>query len=273
MFEKYGIVTIKKDSKLYVASETNNFLESWRYHISPDKHNEHNKNKNIPIIYLSFHPSEFELYRKYVVKLKLNRDIKLLFLLENKIGCHKKIYSIIDNIINCKRNFQRRILDKSLKDISKLLEKHKFDGYFSTQLHGNKRNKNIEIGLINNLNTYSIIKTSKLKKKWRETYIMPNYTRIKKWDNKYKICSIKQPISFYLNRQYKNFIKSYIQKINIKIPFEFIEYTPDIYTFDIILQNAIIKYYHDEINIIENNIIEDNIIEDNIIEDNIIEDK
>jgi len=247
MFEKYGVVTIKKNSKLYVASVTNNFLDSWRYHISPDKYNEYNKNKNISILHLSFHPSEFELYTKYVVKLKLNRDIKLLFLLENKIGHHKKIFSVINNIIDCKRNFQKRILDESMEDISKLLKKHHFDGYFSTQLHGNKRNKNIEIGLINSLDIYSIIKTSKLKKKWREIHIMPNYTRIKKWDNKYKISSIKRPILFYLNIQYKNFIENYIKKTNIKIPLQFIEYTLDIYTFDIILQNAIIKYYHDEI--------------------------
>ncbi len=247
MYEKYGIMTIKKNSKLYISSETNNFLESWRYFIDDDDYTEENKNKNVPIIHLTFHPSEFELYEKYISKIKLNRDIKLLFLLDNKMGKRKNILPVLDEILECKKDYYRRIEDESLKDISDLLKKNNLDGYFSTKTHGNKRHIYTEIGLINDLNIYSIVKTSELKRCWSELYIEKCDKRIKRWDNKYKICSIERPIQFDLNIRYKDLIdiSKAQEKINAKMPHKFLlsGYTFKINTFDIILENAIINYF------------------------------
>lgn len=235
MFEKYGIVTIKKDSILFNGSEYSNLFESWRYYINPSKRTNENQNKNIPIIDMYLHPLDFDyICESYIQYIKLEKDVKLLFMINEELD-KDMIKSDIDNIINSNRDIYSRIREISIIELSQLLKEENLDGYFTTNYNSKIDNNNIIIGLLNNKNiypqTFKIIKTQKIDNRLRQLCKKKN-------NSKFKLCSIEKPIQFDLNIRYNDLIEKYTSKINEKI-----QHTSKINIFDIILENAIINYF------------------------------
>jgi hypothetical protein len=185
------------------------------------------------MLFCTFHPSEWYYREEYITIIKLKRDISLFFMID--FSEKSTIFSYLpkftkNNIELLKITHTKRQL---LYYYNELINNN-FDGWFNS----NSINKSfIEIGLLNNNNIFEIIKIEKLKKDWTRHNNANNIITQKKWETKYPIFSLNNPIIFKLNKRYEEHIKKYIENsINNKFY--------KIYTFQILLTNAEI-YYHD----------------------------
>jgi hypothetical protein len=114
------------------------------------------------------------------------------------------------------------------------LIKENLDGWISSI----ENKTSIEVSLINDSNIFTPIKTERLKRNWRNGYLDEYEKKLKLWEKKYKICTIENPITLFLNDRYKIMIEEY-KKYEIKTGY-FNEYV-----FQVLLNNATI-YYHKE---------------------------
>ena len=209
----YGKVILKKDLILYYTSES-----LFTY------------NHNKPMLFCTFHPSEWDGINDFVHYIILKQDINLLFMIDSIrktyifSSLHKFITSLNENL--AKKN------DNNLKCFVEELKKENFDGWFSSI----ENKSSVEVSLINDTNIYEIIKTEELKRNWRNGNYLNNIITIKNWGTKYKIYTIDYPVIFKLNKRFKKLIFEYI-KYNKESNF------PNEFVFQVILNNAIIKYH------------------------------
>jgi hypothetical protein len=210
----YGKVILQKDSILYHTSEE-------IFKDKPDK----------PMLFCTFHPSEFDGIHDYITYIKLKKNITLLFMIENfrktYIFSSLNIFSNHPNLNLAKKN------NNNLKFYVKELKKEKFDGWFTSI-----ENKNsIEVALINDNSLFEPIKIEELTRNWRNGNNLNNIITTKNWGTKYHICSIEHPIIFKINKKFRQFIEDYINYgLKSKFPYE--------HVLQVILQNAKI-YYHE----------------------------
>jgi hypothetical protein len=92
LYKKYGSIILKKDSILYHVSDNKNFI----YKSSKEK----------PFLFCTFHPSEWSGY-KYVHFIKLKKDVRLLFMIDNIIN--DRIQSSLPNIIKNATNNMAKV--------------------------------------------------------------------------------------------------------------------------------------------------------------------
>jgi hypothetical protein len=208
----YGEMIIKEGSILYHTSD-----DEFKY-----------KNINIkPVLFCTFHPSEWTGDNKLLHFIKIKRDVNLLFMIDyiNDI----KIYTSYEKIIKNKEKNN----DNNLKLIANELKKENFDGWF-----GSIDNKAfVEVVLINNLEIFEFIETRQLKKNWKDGNYLNNAISLKDWGNMYNICCIKNPVILNINNKYKKIIEKY-KDYEIKSRFQ-LEYI-----FQLILENAIINFFN-----------------------------
>jgi len=215
------------------------------YHTTNDVNFKLNKEK--PFLFTTLHPIDWG--NKYIVKIKLLRNIKVLFMID-KIECNKNIISglpilINNNSYNSDLNKQK---DTNLIIYKKYLEIEKLDGWFSSIENGST----VEVALLNN-NFFEISNICE--------YIYIPYIREKNIDNcfepdpifdcdlnnkiktnicfgeKYELSFVKNKINFYLNHKYKKYVDDIKRKINIK----FIEST-----FDKLIMHSIFHFFNSE---------------------------
>jgi len=181
------------------------------------------------LLFCSFHPSEWEGVNEYVVKIKLKRELKLLFMISS---FHKHfIYSSLDDLSN-NRNYMSKLSEKKRKCFVKKLKKENFDGWFSSI----ENKSQIEIAIINDNVLYLVISFENLRRNWRNGNNLNNIITKKNWGNIYEISSINLPITFNINDRYENMIEEYIKYgLKSKYPYE--------YAFQIILHNTKINYH------------------------------
>jgi hypothetical protein len=185
----YGEVIIKKNSILYHTSE-----EIFSYKNYTEK----------PMLFCTFHPSEWDRINDYVTFIKLKRDISLLFMIEK--FKKKYIFSSLSSFINNKNENLAKKYNSNLYCFVNELKHENFDGWFTSI----ENKSTVEVSLINNLDLFETIKTEELKRNWRNANNLNNIITIKNWGNKYPICSIKKNIIFKLNERYKKIIEDYI---------------------------------------------------------------
>jgi hypothetical protein len=185
----YGEVIIKKNSILYHTSE-----EIFSYKNYTEK----------PMLFCTFHPSEWDGINDYVTFIKLKRDISLLFMIEK--FKKKYIFSSLSSFINNKNENLAKKYNSNLYCFVNELKHENFDGWFTSI----ENKSTVEVSLINNLDLFETIKTEELKRNWRNANNLNNIITIKNWGNKYPICSIKKNIIFKLNERYKKMIEDYI---------------------------------------------------------------
>ncbi len=208
----YGNILLKKDTILYHTTD-----EEFSY--KSDK----------LLLFLTFHPSEWEGANDYIVKIILKKNINLLFMIS---GFRKHfIYSSL-NELNNNRNYMSKLSNKKKLDIIEKLEKEDFDGWFSSI----ENKSQIEVALINNKNLYSIISFEKLTRNWRNGNNLNDILFTKNWGNKYEISTLHLPVIFDVNIRYKKMIEEYIDYgLTSKFPYEYI--------LQVIFNNAIINYH------------------------------
>ena len=209
----YGEVIIKKNSILYHTSE-----EIFSYKNYTEK----------PMLFCTFHPSEWDGINDYVTFIKLKRDVSLLFMIEK--FKKKYIFSSLSSFINNKNeNLAKKYIgpresllacrsdgirsdvevdnsNSNLYCFVNELKNENFDGWFTSI----ENKSTVEVSLINNLDLFEMIKTQELRRNWRNANNLNNIITIKNWGEKYPICSIKKNIIFKLNERYKKMIEDYI---------------------------------------------------------------
>jgi hypothetical protein len=209
----YGKVILQKDSILYHTSE-----EIFNY--KPEK----------PMLFCTFHPSEYDGINDYITYVRLKKNVILLFMIERFRKTY--IFSSLNAFTNHPNLNLAKKNDNNLKSFVKELKKDGFGGWFSSI-----ENKSaIEVALINDNSLFEIIKTEEFTRNWRNGNNLNNVITTKNWGTKYPICSIKYPIVFKINSRFQKFIDDYINYgLQSKFPYE--------HVLQVILQNAQI-YYH-----------------------------
>ena len=145
MRESYGEVILKKDFILYHTT------------------NEIFSNKSIdkfPMLFCTFHPSEWYYREEYITIIKLKRDISLFFMID--FSEKSTIYSCLPKFTNNNIELLKITHTKNqlLYYYNELINNN-FDGWFNS----NSIDKSfIEVGLLNNNNIFEVLKTEKLKK-------------------------------------------------------------------------------------------------------------
>jgi len=209
----YGEMILKKDFILYHTSD-----EKFSYKL--DK----------PMLFCTFHPSEYGMIGDYVTYIKLKKDISLFFMVENLKKA--RIFSALSTLINHKNGNLAKRHNNELNFFSNQLIKENFDGWFSSI----ENKGNVEVALINNNNTFEIIDSHSLINNWNNGNINNNIVKIKNWGKKYKVYTVEYPIILNINERYKNMMKEYID-------FEIETKLTNQYIFQMILKNAIINYH------------------------------
>jgi len=181
------------------------------------------KNKIKPILFCTFHPSEWNgVDNEYVSFVKLKRKIKLLFMIDNFKG--RRLFSSLNRFVN---KLEISNLQKQDEIIIKL-KKNNLDGWFSTI----ENKAYTEVALFNQEDIFEVVKTDILYKKWRNSYNLNNNIILKNWGDYYPISSniiLNLPISL------QNKINDYLYASEHSK-------TPNDYVFEIILKKAIINY-------------------------------
>jgi hypothetical protein len=213
MKKTYGEMILKKGSILYHTSD--NLFE-----YKNDK----------PMLFCTFHPSEWDINNEYVTFIKLKKNISLLFMIEE---CKKaRIFSTLNLLTNHPNLNLSKKIDNQLLCYVRELKKENFDGWFSSI----ENKVSVEVSLINDPDIFKVIKTEKLGRKWTNSNSNGGEKKMKNWGKKYPICSIKKPIILNLHERYKNIINEYKKyEINSGYIKEYI--------FQVLLDNAIIHYH------------------------------
>ena len=209
MFNEFGYVLLPKDTILYHTTD-----EEFIYR--PEK----------PMLFCTFHPSEWENLNRYVVTLKLKKDLKVLFMIS---GFKKHyIYSSLDKINNYDYLSKQR--NNKLINLCEKLKLANLDGWLSSI-----ENKSyIEVALINNPNFYEHILFNVLYKNWRNGNNLNNILSLKNWGKKYEISTLQNPLTFYVPNNYRKMLEEY-KKYGETSRF------PKEYALQVILENAKIK--------------------------------
>jgi len=177
------------------------------------------KDINKKMLFCVFHPSEWEgVDNEYIYIVRLDRDIKLLFMIED--FCKRRIISSLPILAKQNNSFLSTILPK--------LKKDNFDGWVSSI----ENKAYTEVALLNSDDIFTVVKVEKLKKKWRNSNNIGNSISLKNWGTKYPIFT---NVRLHLHKDFKPKIEKYI-KYSIKSK------TPNDYAMELILQNATILY-------------------------------
>jgi hypothetical protein len=223
MIKSYGKVIIEEGSILYHTSD-----ELFQYKNNSDK----------PMLFCTFHPSEWDVTNEYVTYIKLKKNISLLFMIEE---CKKtKIYSSLNLFTNHPNLNLAKKHNDQLSCYVKELKKENLDGWITSI----ENKTSVEVALINNLTLFEFIKTEKLRRNWRNGYLKKEEKILKKWGKKYIISTIERPLKLYLNERYINMIEEYKK-------YEIISGYLKEYIFQVVLNNAIIYYHKNKIDKIE----------------------
>jgi hypothetical protein len=160
MKKSYGEVIIKKGSILYHTSD-----EQFSLKEQNDK----------PMLFCTFHPSEWDVMNEYVTFIKLRKDISLLFMIEE---CKKaKIFSSLPLFSNHPNlNLSKKHKHQLLCYIREL-KKENLDGWFTSI----ENKSSVEVSLINNPNLFKIVKTEKMIRNWRNGNEKKSKKRMKIW--------------------------------------------------------------------------------------------
>lgn len=241
MYRNYGSVILKKDSIIYHTS-IKDFTSV--------------NNSQIPLLFCSFHPSEYSGDENKVHYIKLKKNVRLLFMVDNIKSL--TVISSLENFINNNKKSLRlpKLNNNVRRSMAKLLKEGHFNGWFSSIEDG----ATLEIALLNDLTLFECVKSDEYKNNINYNFYINENTNLsnrsnkniinKLWGTEYKICGIEYPINFYLNIKYKIIIEKFMKYcINTQ--------SNKSNLFYILLENGFIKY-HDSNNISNINCVNNN---------------
>jgi len=219
----YGEIIIKEGSIIYHTSDDDEPFQ-YRY----DK----------AFLFCIIHPSELYYRDEYVTLNKLKKDVSLLFMIED---CKKlKILSSLNILTNHTYLTSAKLKKEQFVSYVEELKKENFDGWFTSI----DNRAAVEIALINDKNIFDVIKTEKLNPYWRRGYYNNDTIVIKDWRTKYPVCCIEKPVILNIHNRFEIMIQKYLE---VEVESGFIKE----YTFQVLLDNAIIKYHEGSLEKIE----------------------
>ena len=225
LIKNYGIMVLRKGTILYHTSDEDKLFNT--------------NNTDIKFLFCSFHPYDYGFNSKYVYIIELKKEIKLFFLIDrfnnNKTPKFNSSFSkLLDfpkkNLSYLKLN-KRKNNKKKFNKFTNVLEKQKFDGWFSSI---NDYGYNLEVALFNGKSLYNIIQRNDINININNT----NYNK-----TNFNISTKNYPIKLIINNKYKNNIDNILNKFKNK------NYEPST-IFEIIISNAEIFYFNDNNQII-----------------------
>ena len=205
----YGEMILKKGTILYHSSESI-----------------FKQRQEKPMLFLTFHPSEYIKQTKYITRILLNKDISVLFMVLPYIMHDVNIRSALGRLTKQPGGRHRyRKNDTNLEFYKSYLEKDNFDGWFSSI----NEDFETEIALINNPDAFSVLSCEELIWDWHRPHTTGD--SLMKWGTVYKISIL--PIYLNIHTKYKEMLEKYMTFID-----------NDIFgiAFLVVLKNAIITY-------------------------------
>jgi hypothetical protein len=218
--KNYGIMILKKDSILYHTSEV-----GFVYLDNIEK----------PFLFCSFHPIDYEgLNTEYIHIIKLKRDIKLFFMIDDFIlnKYRKIIFSAFSHFFISNKKNLSQINKTKILEFSQKLKLKKFDGWFSSIEDGS----GIEVALINDKDIYELLQSNNFNSNWNIGNNLPMNLGLK-----YNICTTYKPLTIIINKKFKQKFEMFYNIVKNK---NFIVNN----IFEKILSNAIIIYMDDNNN-------------------------
>jgi hypothetical protein len=208
----YGVVNLPKGTRLYHLS-TNKLC------ILPQK----------PVLFMTLHPSEWYLEDSYISVIELQRDIKLLFMVNQILKM--KIYSSLTNYLKAQNTNLAKTDYNRIKCWLPYLQKENLDGWFSSI-----ENKTaVEFAVQNDPSILKIVECLPIQFNWANTRYSNDMKLIpKQWGSTYPIFSLTKPIHMILNSRFQPQIETYQTQVA--------EEDPEGTAFSILLKNAIISY-------------------------------
>ena len=174
--EVYGEFIVNKDSILYHSSEEPFSIKS---------------EKDKPMLFCTFHPSEYGMMGDYLTLIKLKKSVSLFFMIDDfkkaRINCALKTLTNNPNANLAKKHKDQLII------FSNELKKTGFNGWFSSI---NDTSVNIEIALFNDKSLYEFIGSNELILNWNNWNGNNKYFNI---GNSYKISTLTYPIILIIN--------------------------------------------------------------------------
>ena len=188
--DTYGEIILKKDTVLYHTSQRlfNTF-------------------ENSPMLFIHFHPSDRFIHRdSYITRLRLNKDICLLFMLRS-INEHLGLFSALQNLIKRPAQINNGRHPKNLIYINKYLKAENFDGWLTPY-----DIFDVEVGLINDPDVFSVISsTNEYDYDWRRSNFSTTNFRPKYWGINYPVTIKEFPVQMNIHIYYKEMIERFIE--------------------------------------------------------------
>ena len=219
--DMYGTMTIPKDSILYHSSHT-------EFKLNPSK----------PMLFLTFHPSDWP--EEYITRIKIKRDIKLLFMVYPSKIHGASLHPLLNILINKPGLNLNKQKNSNLKCYVKELEHEELDGWFSS-IEGRTP---IEVAIINDTTLYDIVESEEYNNNMKNGYVYAientgNSIYIPvNWGTKYPISTLEYPVKIVVNSKYKSLFEMF-ERITSEGGIMF--------PIQIVLANASITYFDKEI--------------------------
>jgi hypothetical protein len=209
----YGTVILPRGTRLYHCSV--NHLCTL-----PDK----------PVLFMTLHPSEYYVNDSHISVVELQRDVKLLFMV-NMIY-NMRIISALSNFLGRQNSNLNKQDYENIKKWLPYLQKENLDGWFCSI----ENKTTIEFAIKNDPSILKIIECDKFKYSWMNSKYTNDLKIIpKNWGTKYPISALTKPVKFILNNRFRPQIENYVNMIT--------EEEPRGTAFSILLENANITYF------------------------------
>jgi hypothetical protein len=204
----YGKIILQKGTRLYHASM--NSLCSL-----PEK----------PMVFMTYHPSEWYMNDSHVSVIELQRDVSLLFMVS--LIKQMRVYSSLNNYLINESNLAKMDYSK-VKCWLPFLQKEGLDGWFSSI-----ENKTaVEFAVINDPSILKLVECQPIQFDWKNSSYRNDQLERKNWGNLYTLSTF--PVKMILNRRFQQQIEDYQKQIQ--------DEDPDGTAFSLLLKNAEISY-------------------------------
>lgn len=208
----YGVIMLPKGFKLYHASTASLCA-------LPKK----------PVIFTTLHPSEWYIEDSHISVIELQRDVKILFMIQtiNQM----RVFSSLNSFLGIPNSNLAKMNYETIKSWIPFLAHESLDGWLSSI-----ENKTaVEIALRNDPSMIRIVDCLPIQYNWSNSSYNNNSIVPKNWGTTYPLYSLTMPVKMSLHVRFKPQIEAYLKQIQ--------ENDPHGTSFSILLDNADIMYH------------------------------
>lgn len=183
---------------------------------------------NKSVLFTTYHPSEWYIEDAFVSVIELQKDVRLLFMIDTIHNM--RIYSALNNLTDIPGGNLLKMKSDNCKLWLPYLQREFLDGWFTSI----ENKTTVEFAIRNDPSILKLISCQPLQLQWNNSKFSSDGTLIpKNWGTVYPVYT-KKPIHFIIPKRYEPLIVKYISQIQEQ----------DTYgtAFSLLLKNAIITY-------------------------------